>query len=101
MSSKIPKIRRAAGFVLPTIGPEHQALCGPDMTDTSKTFALQPKTRLNELYPSGIEAVERLQTQTARVFAVEGSKKNAKALQKAKLWVDGDEMEIVRSGLFK
>ena len=101
MSSKIPKIRRAAGFVLPTIGPEQHAQCGPDMTDTSRIFALERKTRLNEIYPSGIEAVERLQTQTARVFAVEGSKKNAKALQKAKLWIEGDDMEIVRSGVFK
>jgi hypothetical protein len=101
MTSRIPKIRRAAGFVLPTVGPQLSALCGHDMKEDSKLFALERNADLGAMYPTGINAIERLQVHTARVAAIEGPKKNAKALQKANLWMEGDEMDIVRSGLFK
>jgi len=101
MTSRIPKIRKAVGFVLPTIGPQLSALCGPDMKEDSKLFALERNADLGAMYPTGINAIERLQVHTARVAAIEGPKKNAKALQKANLWMEGDEMDIVRSGLFK
>jgi hypothetical protein len=98
-TSRIPKIRTAAGFVLPTTGPMIKSM---SKSDYEITYApLEKSTTLDQIYPSWTEALERLEVHTARVKAVEKTSKNAKALQKENLWIEGDSMDIVRSGLFR
>jgi hypothetical protein len=97
--SKIPKIREAAGFVLPIIGPQLSSVCGQDMTDISKVTSLKDGTFLHSIRPYGTEALERLQLHTTKVKAIEKGKKNSKALQNAGLWIASDAMDIVRSGV--
>jgi hypothetical protein len=92
-SSRTRKIRTAAGFVLPTTGPMIKSM---SKHDYEISYApLEKGSRLDQIYPSGLEALERLEVHTARV--AEKKTKNTKAPN----LLDEDSMKIVRSGLFR
>ena len=67
----------------------------------STIYPLKNNTILEEIRPEAMSAHDRLRVLNARCFAIEGSGKKAKELQKAGLWIDGDACDFMRKSPFE